>query len=400
MQSKDSGPRRSRQARPFDHSLKLGTVAGIEIRLDSSLLIIFALLVYLLAGSVFPNWHPDWNAGTCWLTAAVAVVLFFASVLAHELAHSLVAGHFGIPVPRITLFLFGGLAEIEKEPENPSTEFLIAIAGPLTSLALGLVFSVAAGALAGPEFAELWAEDSEAALATLAPLATLLFWLGPINIVLGLFNLVPGFPLDGGRVLRAVLWWITGDLYRATRVASDSGRMFGWALMALGAMQALAGAVLQGLWLLMIGWFLANAASASYKQLVMRDMFRGITARDLMRSHFETVDAHQSVADFIDNYLLQSPQILWPVTDGDELVGLVTLGEVKRIPNADRPDMILGQVMHTKLSQFTLAPETDANQAMVALSRHNAPLAVVENNRVIGLLSQADTMKWLLLHHR
>jgi Zn-dependent protease len=391
---------RAKQSRPLDHSLELGTVAGIQIRLDSSLLIIFALLVYILGGSVFPGWHPDWGAATRWLTAVVAGVVFFASVLAHELAHSLVARRFGLTVPRITLYLFGGLAEIEKEPETPRTEFLIAIAGPITSLALGAFFSFAGGALAGPGFAELWTEDQEAALATLPPLATLLFWLGPINIVLGLFNLVPGFPLDGGRVLRAVLWWVTGDLYRATRVASDAGRMFGWCLMALGAMQAFSGMVLQGFWLLMIGWFLANAASASYKQLIMREMFRGVTARDLMRTHFETIDAHQSVADFVDNYLLQSPQILWPVTDDGELVGLVTLGEVKGIPTADRPHTILGQIMHTKLSQFTLAPETDANQAMVALTLHNAPLAVVENNKVIGLLSQADTLKWVLLHQR
>ena len=262
---------------------------------------------------------------------------FFASVLAHELAHSLVARRFGIPVRRITLFLFGGLAEIEKEPETPRTEFLIAIAGPLASLTLGLIFSFAGSLLAGSGFTELVAEDQEAALATLSPLATLCFWLGPINVVLGLFNLLPGFPLDGGRVLRALLWWTTGDLYRATRIASDSGRVFGWCLMILGVVQALSGALLGGLWLLMIGWLLTNAASASYRQLIMRDMFREVTARDLMRSHFETIDVHQNVAEFIDIHLLQSPQILWPVTEDDQLVGLVTLEEVRGVATEDRP---------------------------------------------------------------
>jgi Zn-dependent protease len=400
VNKKYSSPQRSKPPVSLGRSLHLVTLAGIQIRLDSSLLIIFALLVYILGASVLPTWHPDWGFATKWSTAAVAGIFFFASVLGHELAHSLVAMHFGIPVPRITLFLFGGLAEIGKEPETPRTEFLIAIAGPLTSLFLGLLFSLLASVLAGPDFMELLSKDQAAALATLPPLATLLFWLGPINIVLGLFNLAPGFPLDGGRVLRAAVWWITGDLYRATRVASDSGRIFGWCLMLLGALQALSGTLLQGLWLVLIGWFLANAASASYKQLVVREMFRGITARDLMRSHFETVNVQQSVADFIDNQLLQSPQMLWPVIEEGNLVGLVSLREVKEIPGEDRPHTIIGQVMRTNLSGSTLPPETDANQAMQALNIHATPLAIVEGNKVIGLLSQADTMKWLVMHQR
>lgn len=399
MTNNEPGPGRSPRPRPLEHSLQLGIIAGIEIRLDSSLLIIFALLVFVLGGSVFPGWHPDWSASTRWVCAAVAGVVFFASVLAHEMAHSLVAKHFGIAVPRITLFLFGGLAEIAEEPKNPRTELLIAIAGPLTSLALGLLFSVAASTMAGPEFTALWPDDQKAALALLSPVATLLFWLGPINIVLGIFNLVPGFPLDGGRVLRAMVWWLSGDLHRATWVASESGRIFGWCLMALGIFQAISGAVLGGLWLVMIGWFLGNAASASYKQLIVRDTFRGITARDMMRTHFETIDVHQNVADFIDNYLLQSTQILWPVTEDGALVGLVTLEEVKAIAEEDRTHTIMGQVMQTRLAQLTLPPDTDASQAMSLLNLRNTPLAVVEGPRVIGLLAQADTMKWLLLHH-
>ena len=398
MNDPGNGPGPPRRPRPLEHSLRLGTFAGIQIHLDSSLLIIFTLLVYILGASVFPGWHPDWNGSTRWFTALIAGVVFFGSVLAHELAHSLVARHFGIPVPRITLFLFGGLAEIEEEPPTPRIEFLIAIAGPVMSLALGLLFSTIASTLAGPGFIELLPEDQEAALASLSPLATLLFWLGPVNISLGLFNLVPGFPLDGGRVLRAAVWWISGDLHRATWVASEAGRIFGWFLMALGVLQAFSGTILQGFWLVMIGWFLANAASASYKQTIIRDTFRGITARDMMRTHFETVDVHLSVADFIDNHLLQSPQILWPVTEDEQLVGLVTLGEVKDIAEAERRQMIMGQVMHTGLSRFTLRPETDANQALLTLSTQGTPLAVVEDNRVVGLLAQADTVKWMLLH--
>jgi Zn-dependent protease len=380
--------------------LRLGSIFGIEIRLDASLIIIFSLIVYLLGASVFPQWHPEWPASTTWGTAAAAGVLFFASVLAHELAHSLVSRRFGIEVRRITLFLFGGLAEIEEEPREPRAEFMIAIVGPLTSLAIGLFCTYAGRTLAGTDLEALFPQDQGAALAGLSPLATLLLWLGPINIVLGVFNMVPGFPLDGGRVMRAMLWWITGDLARATRIASDSGRVFGWFLMILGVAQAVSGALMQGLWLVLIGWFLSNAASASYRQMVLRDLFKGVTARDLMRSHFETVNAQLRVDEFIDNHLLQSPQLLWPVLEDGLLIGLVTLQEVKDVPSDDRDIVTLGQVMRTDLAALTLAPETDANRTLLALVTHGTPLAVVEDNRVIGLLAQFDAMKWMQLHQR
>lgn len=378
--------------------LRLGSLFGIEIRLDSSLMIIFSLIVYVLGANVFPGWHPAWPARTTWLTAVVAGVLFFSSVLAHELAHALVSRRFGIAVRRITLFLFGGLAEMEEEPREPRAELLIALAGPATSALLGLGFMLLGTLLAGADFAARMADDSEMALSSLSPMATLLLWLGPVNVVLAIFNMVPGFPLDGGRVLRALIWWITGDLRRATWVATEAGRLFGWFLIILGIMQALSGAPLQGLWLIMIGWLLSNAASASYKQLIMRNMLKGVTARHMMRTHFETVTAQMRVADFVDNHLLQSSQQLWPVLEDEQLIGLVTLQEVKGTPAQDRDSMTIGQVMRTDLVALSLAPDVDANQALLAVSTHSSPLAIVEGNRVIGLLCEADTVKWLLLH--
>jgi Zn-dependent protease len=380
--------------------MRLCTLFGIEVRLDSSLIIIFALIVYLLGGSVFPGWHPEWPASTRWLTAGAAGVLFFASVLAHEMAHSLMSRRFDIEVERITLFLFGGLAEIQEEPKEPRAELLIAIVGPLTSLVIGLLCTFAGASLAGGNLTELFPEGGEATLAGLSPLATLLLWLGPVNIVLGVFNMIPGFPLDGGRVMRAILWWLTGDLAKATRIASDTGKLFGWFLMALGLMQAVSGMVMQGLWLVLIGWFLSNAASASYRQMVVHDMFKGLTARDLMRSHFETVTAQMRVGEFIDNYFLQSSQLLWPVVEDCKLIGLVTLEQVRGVPPEDRDVVTLGSVMRTDLAALTLAPDTDANRTLLELVTHNTPLAIVENRRVIGLLSQVDAMKWMQLHPR
>ena len=377
--------------------LRVGAIFGIDVYLDSSLVLIFVLLVYLLGAEVFPDWHPDWPAGSTWSTAVAAGLLFFASVLAHELAHALVSRRFDIEVKRITLFLFGGIAQMEEEPREPRAELLIAIAGPVTSLVLGITFIFLGTGLAGENFSSLLSENREEALAGLSPLATLMLWLGPVNVVLGLFNMIPGFPLDGGRVFRALIWWISGDLRRATQMASDSGRLFGWFLMILGVMQALSGMVVQGLWLLLIGWFLANAASMSYKQLVLREQFRGVTVRDLMRAHFETVPAQLRLADFIDEHLLQSSQLLWPVVEDSQLIGLITLDEVKGIPEAERASTTVGQVMRSDLAAQTLAPDTDANQALLALTTRNSPLAIVENNRVIGLLSQVDVMKRLAL---
>ncbi len=379
--------------------LRVGSIFGIDVYLDSSLLLIFALLVYLLGAEVFPDWHPDWPAASNWSTAVAAGLLFFASVLAHELAHALVSRRFDIEVKRITLFLFGGIAQMEEEPREPRAELLIAIAGPVTSLVLGITFIFLGTGLAGENFSTSLSENREEALAGLSPLATLMLWLGPVNMVLGLFNMIPGFPLDGGRVFRALIWWISGDLRKATQVASDSGRLFGWFLMILGVMQALSGMVMQGLWLLLIGWFLANAASMSYKQLVLREQFRGVTARDLMRAHFETVTAQLRLAEFIDEHLLQSSQLLWPVVEDSQLIGLITLDEVKDTPEAERASTTVGQVMRSDLAAQTLAPDTDANQALLALTTRSSPLAIVENNRVIGLLSEVDVMKRLALRH-
>ena len=379
---------------------RIGSLFGIDIYLDTSLIIIFALVVYVLGTNVFPDWHPDWEDSTRWFVALAAGVSFFASLLAHELAHSLMSRRFGIEVRRITLFLFGGMAEMEDEPREPRAEFMVAIVGPATSLALGLLFSLIGTSMAGAGFAELLQEDRKAALAGLSPLATLLLWLGPVNTVLGIFNLVPGFPLDGGRVFRAFMWWLTGDLQRATRLASNAGRLFGWSLIILGVMQAVTGMLLQGLWLVLIGWFLSNAASASYRMLVVRDLLDGLSARDLMRSKFGSIPAQMRVEDFIENHLMQSPQLLWPVLEEDQLIGLVTLDEVRKVAPGDREVATVGQVMRSDLGALTLAPETDARRVIELLSTHALPLAVVERGRVLGLLSAADAAKWLVLHQR
>lgn len=387
------------QPRTFTHSMRIGSLFGIDICLDLSVIIIFALVVGILGGSVFPAWHPGWSTALCWLTGLGAGVLFFLSLLLHELAHSVVARGYGIPVPRITLFMFGGVSEMQEEPASPKKEFWIAIVGPAMSLFLGLFFSVLANMLAPPEFAELLMENQAAALASLSPLPTLLFWLGPVNFLLAIFNMVPGFPLDGGRVLRAAVWWASGNLELATRWASRGGRIFGWFLMIVGALEVLSGAI-QGLWLILIGWFLAGAATSSYTQLMVRRTLQGYRVGQVMRTHFETVDADVSVSRFIDDYLLKSSQRMWPVTDDGRLVGFASLEAIQDLAAAERESYRLRDVMQTDLEGMVLSPEADAMKAMERLSYRNTPMAVVRHDEVVGLLSQEDVVKWLTLHQK
>lgn len=379
--------------------VRLFSVFGIEIRLDVSVAIIFALIVYSLGAGLFPQWHPDWSPVQYWLTAIGAGLMFFASLLAHELSHSLVAQRFGIRVPRITLFLFGGVAEIESEAETPQAEFAIAIAGPLMSLALGVLFATVASLGFDERTLGLLMEDPQAAMAGIGPGITACLWLGSVNFMLALFNMIPGFPLDGGRVFRAIVWRVTGDHLLASRLASTAGRWFGWSLMALGLWNLLAARNLGGLWLIMIGWFLSHLASASYSQLLTQRTLRSLKVRDVMRSRFDTVPVSATVEDFIENYLLRSSQLLWPVIDGGRVVGLVALTDVADIPLAERAGMRVSEVMSDLARTPVLDADALATRALNALlAAGDAPVAVVRNGQVVGLVRGSDVLRWVTLH--
>ena len=274
--------------------IHVGRIYGIDIYVDWSWIFIFLLVMWNLAVGVFPDLHPQWGPALIWGTAFVASLLFFASVLAHELSHSIVAKSQGIPVRNITLFLFGGVSNIEREPPSPAAEFVMAIVGPLTSIVLGVIFLLLSGATAAG--LDVITGNPIGALARLDPLSTLLLWLGPINILLGIFNLVPGFPLDGGRVLRSVLWAITNNLRVATRWASWVGQAVAWLFIIAGismvfgrSVPILGAGLISGLWLAFIGWFLNNAAVQSYQQVVVQDLLEGVPVARLMRANAPTV---------------------------------------------------------------------------------------------------------------
>ena len=388
----------------FSQGFRLGRLFGIEIAVDWSLTIIFLLVTFSLSAGVFPAWHPDWSATLCWTTGLAAAVLFFVSVLLHELSHAIVGRANGIGFSRITLFVFGGMAHMEGEPPSWRSEFAMAIVGPLTSLALGILFLTVAGLFF--DTGRIDPDDPMGTIRAAGPVATLLLWLGPVNILLGVFNLVPGFPLDGGRVLRAFAWGVTGDMRKATRWASMGGQVFGWILMGSGLAMLLGftvpvfgrGAV-NGLWLAFIGWFLNTAAVASYRDLVTRQSLSRVPVKRLMQTNLVTVRPDLAVQSLVDDYMMGSGQRAFPVVDGDRLMGLLTLGDLNRAERSRWPDTEVREIMTPASELTTTEPDQDASSALVEISQHEFDqLPVVSDGNLAGLLRRRDVLKWLSLH--
>lgn len=383
-------------------------IAGIDVTVDWSLLIIFALITAGLASGLFPQWHPAWGPATCWLTALAAAVLFFASVLAHELSHALVGRANGVQVKRITLFVFGGMAQIEHEPGRWPAELWMAIVGPLTSLIIGALclLAVGSGAPAGAAAHASNMPDLERLLASLDPGRTLLLWLGQINIVLAAFNLVPAFPLDGGRVLRALLWGATHDLRRATRWASALGQAFAWILIAAGISMVLGASLpyfgsgaANGIWLAFIGWFLNNAALMSYRQLLTRELLQDVPVGRLMLTQLETVWPDMPLDMLVSNFLLRSDQRAFPVLEGERLAGLVCQRDVERLPPAQRHSTSVRDVMKPMDQVVVAHAKDDAFDVLNLLAQRDInQVLVVEDGRVAGLVRRADILRWLALH--
>ncbi|MCA9968710.1 MAG: site-2 protease family protein, partial [Anaerolineales bacterium] len=385
---------------------RIGRIFGINIRINWSWLLILALIVWNLT-SVFGQAHPEWSPLLRGGVALVAALLFFASVLAHELAHSLMARAQGLPVRNITLFLFGGVSNIQREPPSPRAEFLITIVGPATSIVLGLFFIFGGIVWAGQRgvaLTQVAGDDPTAVLRQLGPVVTVLFWLGPINLLLGVFNLIPGFPLDGGRILRSALWALTDNLRRATRWASWVGQGVAWLLIIAGIsmifganLPVFGSGVLGGVWLAFIGWFLNSAAIQSYRQVVVQDLLEDVPVSRVMRPQPPTVAADSSV-DTLVNAIMGGDERAFPVIADGQLVGLVTLEDVRRVPRAAWPATRVREIMTPTAELVTLDVNEDAAEALHKLqTRDVRQVPVLQNGRVSGLLRRRDIMKWLQL---
>jgi Zn-dependent protease/predicted transcriptional regulator len=386
----------------FSGGFRMGRIFGIDIRIDWSWLFIFVLVTWNLA-TVFGQVHTSWGATLTWGIAVVAALLFFASVLAHELAHSLVARAQGVPVRSITLFLFGGVSSIERDPSSARNEFVMAFVGPLTSIVIGIALLFIAGAGAGPITASI--TDPTQTIASLSPLTTLLMWLGSVNVFVGLFNLVPGFPLDGGRVVRSILWAVTGNLRNATRWASALGQLIAWLMilagiaMVFGVQIPFFGTGLGGLWLAFIGWFLNSASAQSYRQLVIHDILEGVAVSRMMRSDPPTVAPNASISSLVHDHIMGHDDRAFPVMEDGTLVGLVTLEDVGRTSKETWDTAMVREIMTPADRLVTVRPEEDAAKALEKLAERDVgQLPVMQDHQLLGLLRRRDVVNWLQLH--
>jgi Zn-dependent protease len=364
--------------------IKLGRVAGIEIGLHYSWFIIALLITLSLVGQ-FHSLNPEWGEGVIWTTAIATSLFFFASIVAHELSHSAVAKARGLPVRAITLFALGGVAQIERESDSASTEFWMAIAGPISSILIGVVCLGLALALGWP----LGANPS-------TPLQAMLMWLGYINISLGIFNLVPGFPLDGGRVLRGIIWWVTGDGVRATRIAARVGQVVAFGFILIGVWRFFHGAGLGGLWIAFIGWFLMDAARASRAEVEISRMLLGVRVADLLERDCLEVDGNDNLQTFVNESLLRTGKRCFLVRVGKEIEGIVTPQEIKGTDHARWPFITVAEVMRPLDQLHAVTPETPVTEALEIMTREDVnQLPVVKEGHVEGFISRSGILRLL-----
>ena len=364
--------------------VKLGRIFGIAIGLHYSWIIIALLITLSLAGH-FREHNPDWGSTLSWGLAIITALLFFAAIVAHELSHAVVAKSRGLPVRSITLFALGGVAQIEKEAEDAKTEFWMGIIGPITSLVIGAI-------CLGMAYALGWTPPDFPA----RPLPAMLMWLGYINIMLGVFNLVPGFPLDGGRVLRAIVWWLTGDAKRATMIAARTGQFIAFSMILLGVWRFFSGAGLGGLWIAFIGWFLLSASRESYAQVAITEGLRGVRVADVMSRDHPTVDARSNLQTLVDEHFLLTGRRSFFVTENGRVAGLVTPHEVREIERQRWPYTTVDEVMRPLDQLRIVAPDAPVSKALEMMGTEDLnQLPVVKNDNVEGIISRSHIVQLL-----
>lgn len=362
--------------------IRVGSVLGFEIRIDYSWFIIVFLILWSFSAGVFPERFPELTGGQHLAMGVVGAALFFASLLAHELSHSVVARRRGIPVDAITLFVFGGMAHTREEAETPEDELAIAGVGPLCSLVIAALFG-----------AVWWLGERGSWPVAVTGVAQ---YLGFLNALLAGFNLLPGFPLDGGRLFRALVWRLTGNLTKATRWASNGGKALGWALMALGALQVLGGAVVGGLWLVFIGWFLRTAAEMSFRQHLVRGVLSDALASDVMTRGPSTVESSISLADLVDDRLLHEPYQAYPVVENGSIRGIVSLGHVQKTSRERWASTRVGDVMDGP-EGIVVETGTTLSDVLDRMSDGgaNRVMVVDGDGSLVGIISASDVARWI-----
>ena len=368
----------------FKNAVDLFDIFGFKVKADPSWLLIAALIVWSLSTSYFPVTLEGYSQGTYISMSIIAMLGLFASLIFHELSHSLVARRFDLKVGGITLFLFGGVAELEQEPRDPKSEFWIAIAGPLSSYFLAAVAFIVV-AIMGSDRAQ-------------TPLYAVMSYLGLINIVLATFNLFPAFPLDGGRVFRAALWHFKGDLMSATRIASQAGSFFGIALIILGVMSIFTDAGIGGLWQILIGFFILSASRGSYEQLLLKTALKDQTVRTAMSAAPKTADIQETVEDVVNKIMLKHNIRFVPVLDGDRLLGFIDLPRIQQIDRQDWPSTRLEDVYIASDDSNTVPPDLPTEELFQKMSAGGQrKFLIAEKGHLLGVIALADLMTYLAL---
>ncbi len=361
-------------------------VADIDIAIDYSWGIIFLLVLFVLAAGYFPEVIPGYTWVEYWAVGLVATLLFFASVVVHEFSHAIMSNRFGHKVSRITLFIFGGMAHLSGEPATANEEFQIAVVGPLTSFVLGGFF-LAIPYVFGLHAWPLWAETFT--------------YLGIINIALGVFNLLPGFPLDGGRIARAIFWWRSGDLTEATARAGRWAEGVVWGLVFLGILEILSGALLGGIWIILIAMFLRSASAASVQNVTLERVLGGARVQDIMVTQPETVSVDDSVENVIEERFIKLGYAGFPVMRDGEVVGLVSFGQVQHCPSGERAERQIGTLMRPLDPSVTISPSASVLDALHKMTEANTGrLLVMDGNRLAGLITRSGVARYLQIKSR
>ncbi len=368
-------------------SVKFARILGVQVGIHFSWFVIFALVTWSLGAVYFPLRYRAWTPEAAWLAGIATSLLFFASVLAHELAHSVLARRVGLRVEGITLFIFGGIASISSDATRARDEFAIAIVGPLCSLALGIVFTLTA-----------WAATS--AGPSLSVVAAISWWLATINLMLAIFNLIPGFPMDGGRVFRSLIWGATRNYWLATRIAATAGLVVAYLLLLAGVFLAIRGALANAIWLILVAWFLSKAAHSAYRQASVRVSLKGVRVDQAMSRDYLTVHPYMTLREAFDNYLQSRRLAAVPVVAEDSrIIGLLTEDDLRRVPPERWAVTPVNEAMTSVAETRTVSPDDEVNEVLGMLGDGEIDeTPVVSGGRLVGLLTHRGILD--LLHRR
>jgi Zn-dependent protease/CBS domain-containing protein len=381
-------------------SFNIGKIAGIEIGIHYTWIFAFFLFAWIFAIGTFQPLFPG-SPLTYWLAGAIVSIAIFISVLIHELCHSLVALSRGMKVSSIVFFIFGGVSNIEKEPETAGVEFIMSAAGPASSLVLGVLFLGLSYILFLPGTLFTLGFPPPVNSQASPPIITL-YLIGWVNIVLGVFNIVPGFPLDGGRVFRSIIWGATKSLHTATVIAGNVGRAFGWAFILLGianifgvSLWIFQGGLIGGIWLIFIGWFLTNAADGAIREQSLQEHLAGVRVKDVMNRNPECVSPATSVETVVHGSFIQRGLKALPVCTDSGLMGIVTIADVKRIPQEQWVNTPVQEIM-TRSPLESVNENDDLNGALRILASNGLnQIPVMADGHLVGLLSRADVIRYL-----